>query len=718
MRTRVRYGLVALLSALSLTPLLAAADAAVLFDLKDPNKTVFPSNLFTKVDVTQSTLRRVSLPKSASCSATPVPVSCTDIDVLNELDGFNPQPRVSIPFSGPIDVSTVTSDTLFLLSLGSTTGGGSFGQKVGINQIVWDPASNTLHVESDQFLDQHTRYAVIVTNGIHDADGNPIQGGAFDTFRHDLNFGQTKNADLKEYRKDLIDAFDLGGDAAGNRVVAASVFSTLSTTATMEKVRRQVHGVTPAPATFNIGNGGTARAVFSVGAITSVISQRQVGITGGAPRLGTATPLSLAGLQIFPGTVGTLAFGKFSSPNYLAPGEFIPNVGTATGVPAVQSMNDIYFDLFVPAGPKPAGGWPIAIFGHGFGSNKEAAPIVLAASLARQGIALVSINVVGHGQGPAGTFTVNTASGAVVIPNGGRGIDQNGDGNIDTTEGSNAAAPRSLLGSTDALRQTAVDLMQLTRVIETGGIDVDGDGSGDFNPARIYYFGQSFGGIYGTMFLAIEPDVRVGVPNVAGGPTIEIVRLSPVFRPLFVGAAAARGLTNAPSPGLINENFPLRDEPPRINNVTGAMDIQRFMDNSEWAGHVGNPVSYAPHLRKNPLDGVPAKTLIFQNAKGDQTVPNPTNTAIIRAGDLADRWTFYRNDLAFAANPATPKNPHTFLTNVASGGLAPTIALEAQAQIATFFASDGATMIDPDGAGVFFEVPIVPPLPEVTNFIP
>ena len=55
------------------------------------------------------------------------------------------------------------------MSLGSTTGGGSFGQKVGINQIVWDPATNTLHVESDDLLDQHTRYAVIVTDGILDA---------------------------------------------------------------------------------------------------------------------------------------------------------------------------------------------------------------------------------------------------------------------------------------------------------------------------------------------------------------------------------------------------------------------------------------------------------------------------------------------------------------------------------------------------------------------
>jgi hypothetical protein len=39
-------------------------------------------------------------------------------------------------------------------------------QMIGINQIVWDPATNTLHVESDELLEQHTSYALIVTDAI------------------------------------------------------------------------------------------------------------------------------------------------------------------------------------------------------------------------------------------------------------------------------------------------------------------------------------------------------------------------------------------------------------------------------------------------------------------------------------------------------------------------------------------------------------------------
>jgi hypothetical protein len=106
--------------------------------------------------------------------------------------------------------------------------------------------------------------------------------------------------------------------------------------------------------------------------------------------------------------------------------------------------------------------------------------------------------------------------------------------------------------------------------------------------------------------------------------------------------------------------------------------------------------------------------IIFQFARGDQTVPNPTATRVIRAGNFAARTTLFRNDLAQPA-AGTSKNPHTFLTNIVGPG-AP-FALEAQNQIATFFASDGATTIDPDGAAPFFETPSSI-LPEDLDFIP
>ncbi len=688
--------------AFCLLPSLAqAAGVQPGFDLSSPSGSPFPSDRYTTPDRTQLTGLRVELPKP-SCAV--FPSDCQDIDVLNELDGFNVQPRLSIPFTGAIDPATATSDSIFLVRL-------SDGGVTGINQVVWNPASATLHAESDQLLDQYTTYLLVVTTGVRDAAGDPIEPARF---IRDLNFGQSKDRGDKDYRKDLIKALSKSLPAGVRKadVAAASIFTTQSVTPLLEQVRRQIKASTPAPASFTLGTAGE-RTVFARTSVSSIGFARQTTVAPPA----TAAPLPAFPLLGLFGSVGTIAFGAYTSPDYETAGKVIPAVGSATGVPAVQSTNRIHFNLFLPNGTAPAGGWPVAIYGHGFTDNKNSSPLVVASSMAQAGIATIAINVVGHGGGPLGTLTVNrTTGGPVTLPAGGRGIDQDGAGAIDSTEGVNAVAPKTLIGSRDGLRQTVIDLMQLVRELEVG-MDVDGNGTSDLDASRISYFGQSFGGIYGTKFLAVEPNVRAGVPNVPGGSIIEVARLG-AFRPLVWLSLVGRTPPLANLPGLFqfNENIPLRNLPPLVDTVPGAEAIQRLIEWTEWTSQSGNPVAYAPHLIKDPLAGVPAKSIILQFARGDKTVPNPTTSAIIRAGGLESRTTLFRNDLARAVIPTLPSNPHTFLTGI--GGPGTTIALQAQAQIATFFATGGAVTIDPDGAGTFFETPMVGPPPENLAFLP
>lgn len=703
-RRRLKAGLVFLL-----VPLAALADGVnVKFDLSDPAGSPFPSNRFTVADWSQNTFRRVSLPKP-NCAARPS--DCADIDVINTLDGFSTQPRITIPFTGDIDLSTVNSGTIFLVNLGDTQTSGGQGQKVGINQIVWDAATKTLAFESDELLNQHSRYVLVVTDGVRDTDGKKIKSDGFGA-----EFGVGTDRDTSEYRRELRDAIR-SVRTGSNNVVAASLFTTQSITADLHKIMRQIKQSTPAPANFMVGNSGTVRAVFPVSGVTGIQFKRQVGT---APAF-TTSFLATPALNVVPGAVGQIAYGKYTSPNYQTAAKYIPATGTQSGQPQPQGSNDIVFQLFTPSGPKPAGGWPVAIYGHGFTDSMYGAPWVVASVFASRGIATMAINVVGHGGGAQGTLTVlPTAGTPVVINAGGRGIDQDGNGTIDSTEGVNAAPPRAVIGSRDGLRQTVADLMQLVRQVEVG-MDVDGDGSADLNAQRIYYTGQSFGGIYGAIVLGIEPSIKAGVPNVPGGSISEISRLSPAFRPLTGIGLATRvpSLINVSHPSGIafNENIPLRNQPPVVNNVAGAMEIAKVLDRNEWVQQAGNPAAYAAFIRKHPLQGNTAKPVIVQFAKGDATVPNPTSTAIIRAGDLADRTTFFRNDLAHEANPGVPKNPHTFLTNIAIPAAAG-FAIGAQTQIAVFFASHGSTVIDPDGPAPFFEVPINLPLPEGLSFIP
>jgi dienelactone hydrolase len=642
----------------------------------------FPTNLDTTPDAAQVTGLRVDLP-TAGCTGS----DCGELAVLNKLDGFNIQPRISIPFSGPIDLSSVSSSTIFLVGPG--------GHVVGINQVEWEPAANTLHFESNEQLAQSTTYLLVVSRGVRDANHQPLDAT---TFRHDLNFGQTKDPAKKAYRKSLIDALPaaMAGGVDDDEIAAASLFTTQSITPIAEKIRASLTG---GPVNFNLGTAGE-RTVFPLASLTSVVTQRQTG-TASFQFGGWFLPLF--------GGVGTVAFGSYSSPNYETSAQEIPATPTRTGVPIVQSRPQVQFTVWLPAGAEPAGGWPVVVFGHGFTDNKDGAPTVVAGALARNGLATIAINVVGHGGGAAGKYIVSrTGASPVVLPLGGRGFDQNNDGAIDSTEGVNATTP--LVATRDSLRQTTIDLMQLVKVIE-GGVDVVGDAGPDLSRTRIYYAGQSFGGIYGVQLLGLEHDIRAGVPNVPGGPIIEIARLSPSFRLLITQALAQHvpNLLNAPFVAPLwgfDENIPLRNLPIRVDTVPGASAIQAELERNEWVQQSGNPAAYAPYI---------TRPVIIQFARGDQTVPNPTTSAILRAGHLAGRATLFRNDLAYALNPAIQKNPHTFLTNLFDAG-AP-YAAAAQQQMATFLASDGVTIVDPDGAGPFFETP-TSIVPEDTAFIP
>ncbi|HVI70292.1 MAG TPA: hypothetical protein VM656_02255, partial [Pyrinomonadaceae bacterium] len=213
-------------------------------------------------------------------------------------------------------------------------------------------------------------------------------------------------------------------------------------------------------------------------------------------------------LQIFPGSVDKVAFGKFSAKNFETAGGFIPAVPTRTGVPAVQSIGDVYFNLFIPAGARPANGWPVAIFAHGSGNNKNTSPFAVASTLAHNGIATLSINSVGHGFGPAGTLTVIQGSGSVVLSAGGRGVDLNVSGTIDSFEGLLATGAQIDIAARDGVQQTVAELMQVVRMTQ-GGVDFDNTGSASLDANRIYMFGRSLGGIIGTFSCVLRPISRL-----------------------------------------------------------------------------------------------------------------------------------------------------------------------------------------------------------------
>jgi hypothetical protein len=715
------------------------AGVKALFELGELAGSPFPSDVYTVPDDRQITSLRINLPKP-DCAVRAS--DCEDIELLNELDGFNLQPRLSIPFSGPIDPSTITRDTVFLLPVAG-------GSRIGINQVVWDVETSTLHVESEELLAQHTDYALVVTREILDTAGDPLEAsGPFQAFRHGRKLGHREDdARLPAYREALLAALDAAArDGVDlNRVAVASVFTTMSVTAPMQKIRDQIRASPPpAAANFLLGIGGV-RTVFPLSAISAIRVDEHTGFGLTGPTFVQFLP-RLAQLRLIPNAVGTLAFGSYRAPMYLDGQQFIPQAGTRTGVPVVQREEEVVFNLFLPAvtptRSRPALGWPIAIYMTGCceGDNKNGTPFNIAANLANQGIAAVSIDPVGAGRGPLSRTTVSLAGVASVqFPSGGRGIDVDGDGDIEAGEGNDTTGVRRIVFGRDTRRQSAADLMQLIRVIEAG-MDVDGDGVADIDASRIYYVGFSHGSTSAPPLLVVEPRIRAAVLTAPNALLTERLRLSPGNRSILGELLASRqpALTNVADPSGIafDENLPLRGVAPVLNTVSGAMAIQELFERMEWLYMPADAAAFAPYLRKAPLPGAAETPIILQIAKGDQTGPNPGAFAIVRAGGLADRTTFFRNDIAvqsYGAGPPAPPptpppgvevNPHNFMVRLNS----PTrsaIAFAAQRQIATFFASDGLVTLDPNVGlatnppplAPLYETPIQGPIPEGLNFI-
>lgn len=650
-------------------------------------ESLFPTDRLTVADGEQATGRRVALPLPP-CGADDA--GCHEVQLLNQLDGFSVNPRLSLRFSGPIALATVRRESAFVLPV--------FGEPlpspVGLVQLVWDEEQRTLYARTERALLQARRYALVITSRVLDIEGKPLQPAA------ELLGRGAVPAALEPALWARLDELRV----SRREVVAVAVFTTQSVTRDLERIRALVDS-RPAPTlSFRLEPGG-GRSVYQRAALESIELRRQVSVVVGQ-LLGKPVTFPLAHLP--PSEVRTIAFGRFRSLNFLTSDRYLPSGPSANGGPRPHGEEEVHVTVFLPFAVQPEQGFPVAIFGHGFGNDRHIVPALVAATMARHGFATVAINVVGHGGGPEGRLTVAQAGRPpVVLPAGGRGVDLDGDGIIEPTEG--VATTRhgtlALISNRDGLKQTTADLMQLVRALRRG-VDVNGDGRRDLDGSRIYYFGHSFGGIYGTLLMAVDPTLPVGVLSVPGGPIVDVARLSSVFRPVVVDILKAR------RPPLMNgardfhEAIPLPGEPAMITLPAGALDIQTFFDRGEWLGQSASPVAFAPYLKQAPLAGVPAKAVLYQVASGDVTVPNPTTANILSAGLLWEATSLYRHDAAMPGLPARLRDPHGFLVWTTFPEVE-AIARAAQEQVARFFLSAGERI---ERTHERFEVPARPPL--------
>ncbi len=658
------------------------AASTVLFDPATPQTGPFPTDYLTVADAMQKTGLRLNLPLPSCVTQY---TSCQETGLLEQIDGFSIRARMQVRFSAPIDPGTLKG-AMFYVALNNLRpdepGVNQPGDVVAIDEVIYDPSSNTAYAKPVVPLDQHRRYAFIVTDGVKDPSGAAVTADpAFSTcLQATSTYCQTLAAAVSNI------------PTAPRAMTSATVFTTMSVTAWLEHARDDLRFVAPLPTILPNGT-------FQVANLAGITLHEQ---TGSVPVAFSdlSLPLSstiLAGL-------GSVSIGSFQSLNFLGTDQTIAPAPTNPPLPIPANTTQVFFNALLPASPKPAGGYPVIIFGHGFGDSRFGGPTAVAPTMARNGFAVIAIDVVGHGFGPLSSVSFTDTSGnTTTLPAGGRGVDLNGDGTIESEEGCAIVAPIAY-GTRDCLRQTVVDLLQLVRAIRQG-IDVDGDGQPDLDASHIYYGGQSLGAMYGTILTALEPSVRAAALNVGGGTEADIARWSPAYQSLNTQALGMRLPSLLNLGAAYNDDYVFPGQPAHVTTVPGAIAIQNESEIWEWLAMSGDPIGFASHLKRAPLAGAIARPTLIQFALGDMTMPNPATSALVSAAGLMDSTWEYRHDLARAKSPDLPADPHPYLVLFVSlnGGaiVLPgvdglVISLDAQSQIAGFFASDGTSIPDPN----------------------
>ncbi len=686
---------------------------SVLYQPSSPIVGPFPTNVLTTSDSHQKTGLRVDLPAGFdSCIATSSPSVCSNTALLNQLDGFSVNPRITACFSGPIDTTTLSSG-LSIVAVPS-------GSAVSLNQIFYDPTAHCVFAKPNQVLNQQSSYLLLVSDAIHDAGGNTVVP--------DAAFTACLQSTPDTYCSALSNAIAQVKYPVSH-VTGASLFTTLSATAWMESARQFVNAHQPAvalpagiPSVFNLSN---VRQIKWVPQGTTLTDAQSI------------MPLSvLSGVQ-------SIAFGLYLSPNFLNPVNgtiaAIPTKSSVAGPVAVPlpiplanislGYLPVSYHVFLPATPAPAAGFPVVIYGHGLADNQFGAPTFIASTLAKKGFATLAIEITGHGYGPLSVANVTDNRGIVhteLTP--GRGILLPGHTQIGPADG--CVVPGAI-AVRDCGRQTAIDLLALVKTIQkTKGLGLHLD------PKRIFYVGQSFGADYGTLFQALATGVGAAVFSGDGGSFVDVARLSLSGRPLGVAylASVNPALLNAGAGDDFNDNYVFRDQPPVINNVLGAPADQAAFEAADWLNMLGDPLAYAPHLRTAPLAGVAPANTLFQFGYGDLEMPNPTQSAVIRAANEKGSSWYFRFDTAVGIDPTLlgvtyagvgfPILPHRILSNPTIFDVPneTSIALATQQQIAAYFASGGTVNPDPNPylTGIFagvqlFQIPAT--LPESLNFL-
>ena len=554
----------------------------------------------------------------------------------------------------------------------------------GVDYIATLATGNVLAIVPLQPLSELTTYMAVVTNGVRDSKGNdatPDQtyflskrtGSLVDAEGNSTDpMLPTATARSLEPLRQITNSQEAAAASQGidrNDIVLSWTVQTQSITPVLKNLRsiaRPAAATVVASGLSTAAAGGAGIADLYLGIITLPY---YLGIPSAENPVAPLTEFWRAQAGAYVPPFDALGLNPAST-NVTVANPFPVKTGDQT-VPLLVSVPNANSGM-----TRPAAGWPVVIFGHGLGGNRTQL-LAAAYTLASIGYAAVAMDAPLHGVVPAVSpslapfYVENTPFAAVAnertfdvdFVNNATGAP--GPDGVADPSGTHIINLGSLLTSRDNARQAQADLSVLAVTIPT--ISIDGDTLPDFDGADVAYVGLSMGSILGTPFVAAEPTVRRAFLSVPMGGIARGLEASQTFGPSIRAGLAANGI------------------------MPGTAQFEQFFTVFQTVIDSMDPVNWARETAE-------FNSIVLHEVIGDTVVPNFVATAPLSGTEPMIRTMGLEAYSSTRSSPDGLSLVGRFVPPASHGSLlspatSPAATAEMQAQMASFVASKGTTVV-------------------------
>jgi len=284
--------------------------------------------------------------------------------------------------------------------------------------------------------------------------------------------------------------------------------------------------------------------------------------------------------------IAKIVFGTFEVPTYVDKEKNESMSFEGDHKPVRLASNRSYpFTLLVPKRAETDGPLPLVVLGHGiFGNGRDF--------------------LTGGGDGAA-IQALSNEMGAIVIATDWIGLSSNDLPNI---AGIVAPNLNNVTLITDQLQQALINALVLTKLgkgelADDAALKVAANSLVD--DSQIFYWGASLGGIQGSSFISLSPDIARAAFGVPGAAWTTMLTRSIVFPPVKT---------------LLEGRYP------------DPLDLAFLTTMVQLAFDYSDPANMTRLMFKEPLPDAPAnRVVVLQEAIGDSQVPNLVTDILARA---------------------------------------------------------------------------------------